>query len=117
MRAGFGFGSAPLSLSLREQILSAMRTLGDAEVVEDTRGCVNRVELIDDGGDKGSGELVVCGGGIESADESAFNAKGAGDGRDKGTGLLRLLARSAVPGRRRQNKETNNRREKTYVQH
>jgi hypothetical protein len=71
-----------------------MRTLEDAEVVEDTRRCVDRVELVVAGGDKGSGEEVVRGGGIESADESRFTVKGAGNGRDKGAGLLRLLGRS-----------------------
>lgn len=61
MRAGLGFGSDPLSFSLREQILSAMRSLEDAEGVEDTRRCVDRVEgveVVDEGGVKGSGELV-----------------------------------------------------------
>jgi len=91
VRAGFGFGSALLSFSLREQILSEMRNLEDAEGVEVTR---RWVELVDEGGDKGSGELVIRGGKIESADESTFSAKGAGDGRDKGGGLLRLLGRS-----------------------
>jgi len=93
VRAGFGFGSA---FSLREQILSAMRSLEDAEGVEDTRRCKDRVELVDEGGDKGSGELVVRGGGIESADEWAFTAKETGEGRDKGGGLLRLLERSGI---------------------
>lgn len=95
MRAGLGFGSAPLSFSLREQILSAMRSFEDAEGVEDTRRCKERVEVVDEGGDIGSGELVIRGGGIESAEESMFAVKGTGDGRDKGAGLLRLLGRSA----------------------
>jgi hypothetical protein len=64
VRAGLGFGSTPLSFSLREHSLSAMRSLEGAEEVEDTRRCVGRVELVDDGGDKGTGELVCSGGGI-----------------------------------------------------
>lgn len=38
-----------------------MRSLEDAEGVEDTRRCVDRVEgveVVDEGGVKGSGELV-----------------------------------------------------------
>lgn len=61
MRAGFGLGSDPLSFSLREQILSAIRNLEDAEGVEETRRCVDcveGVEVVDEGGVKGSGELV-----------------------------------------------------------
>lgn len=75
-----------------------MRSLEDAEGVEGTRRCVDPVELVDESADKGSGELVARGRGIESADESTFIAKGAGDGRDNAAGLLRLLGRSAVPG-------------------
>lgn len=97
MRAGLGFGSAPLSFSLREQILSAMRNLEDAEAVEDARRCVDREEVVDEGGDKGPGEFVRSGGrgGFESTNESIVTV----NGRDNGAGLLRLLGRSAVPGR------------------
>jgi len=37
VRAGLGFGSVPLSFSLREQTLSAMRNFEDAVGVDDTR--------------------------------------------------------------------------------
>lgn len=100
MRAGLGFGSAPLSFSLREQILSAMRSLEDAEGVEDTRRCVDCVEVVDEGGVKGSGELVWCGGrgGIASTGESTITAKEASwwDDRDNGGGLLLLLGRCSA---------------------
>jgi hypothetical protein len=39
VRVGFGFGSAPLSFSLREQILSARRNLGAADGLDIIRRC------------------------------------------------------------------------------
>jgi hypothetical protein len=80
-----------------------MRSLEDAEGVEDTRRCVDCVEVVDEGGVKGSGELVWCGGrgGIASTGESTITAKEASwwDDRDNGGGLLLLLGRSTEPGR------------------
>ena len=78
-----------------------MRSLEDAEAVEDARRCVDREEVVDEGGDKGPGELVCGGGrgGFESTGESTVTVKGVGSGRDNGAGLLRLLGCSTVPGR------------------
>ena len=64
-----------------------MRSLDGADEVEDTRLSVHRVEVVDDGSDKGSGELMFSGGGIGS---------GAVGGSDNDGGLLRLLGRSGV---------------------
>ena len=64
-----------------------MRSFDGADEVEDTRLSVHRVEVVDDGSDKGSGGLMSDGGRIGS---------GAVGGSDNDGGLLRLLGRSGV---------------------
>jgi hypothetical protein len=98
VRAGFGFGSAALSFSLRGQILSVMRTFGDAVGEDITRRCWCRWSELtgkcDD--DMGLGWFIRRGEGIDSGDEMTFDVK-EGEGRVIGAGrrILRL-ARSAV---------------------
>ncbi len=99
VRAGVGFGSATLSLSLRGQILSVMRSFEEAVGVDITRRCWDRCsELTGRCDDRmGLGEFVRRGEGIESGDDMIFDVKEAGEGSDIGVGrrILRL-ARSAV---------------------
>ena len=93
MRAGLGLGTTPLSFSLREQILSAMRNFGVVDGVDITRRCWDGSEVIDE--DKGAGESVRRGEENESAEESIFDVSAGGDESDNGGGGARFVS-SAV---------------------
>ena len=93
MRAGLGLGAAPLSFSLREQILSAMRNFDEVDGVDITRRCWDGSEVVDE--DRGAGESVRRGEDNESVGESIFDVSGGGDESDSGGGRVRLVS-SAV---------------------
>lgn len=103
VRAGFGFGFASLALlsfSLRGQILSVMRSFGEAAVgVDIMRRCWGRCSERSDltgkcDDDMGLGVFVRWEEGINSGDDMTFDVKEAAEGSDIGAG--RRLARSAV---------------------
>jgi hypothetical protein len=87
VRAGLGLGATPLSFSLREQILSAMRNFGVVDGVDTTRRCWDGSEVEED---KGAGESVRRGEGNESAEESIFDVSAGGDESDSGGGRARF---------------------------